>query len=237
MFCIKLDEKGKIAKYKARIVARGFSQRPGNYDQTYAPFLSKKGLHFLFAYAAEQNQRVHQIDIKTAFLYAKLDKDLYLDFSEGYHIKSFDKSTHILKLNKSINRLKQSSMLWKSMIKDFLIKELSFTPIKEEKCLYRRQKTNCYGLLGIYLDDILISSNSIKGIQNIKTKLANRFQTVDLGIAKYILGMEIEQKFLYRKISQSLYIDHVASKYKLLDVKSRRIPDLENEKLIKNENK
>ncbi|KAI0996189.1 hypothetical protein K3495_g11990 [Podosphaera aphanis] len=79
VFDVKTDENGEIIKYKARFVARGFSQKQGiNYDETFAPTLPYNALRIFLATAAKHNWKIHQMDVVTAFLVRKLKEKVYL---------------------------------------------------------------------------------------------------------------------------------------------------------------
>jgi hypothetical protein len=81
---VKRDQVGKIVKYKARWVARGFSQRHGeDYDETYAPVVKKRVLQILKVIAQHRGLLVRQLDVKTAFLRATLDEEIYMDLPPG----------------------------------------------------------------------------------------------------------------------------------------------------------
>ena len=92
-------------RYKARLVAKGFSQKLGvDYNKTFAPVVSKASLRILLSLAAVNDWEIHQLDVKTAFLYGELKEDIYVEAPEGLGYS--DKT--ILKLNKSLYRLKQA---------------------------------------------------------------------------------------------------------------------------------
>ena len=86
VYRIKCDGDGVITCYKARLVARGFSQVYGlNYDEKYAPVTCLETIRLLFALAVVKDWEIHQIDVKNAYLYGKLNKEIYMDPPLGYH--------------------------------------------------------------------------------------------------------------------------------------------------------
>ena len=92
-------------KYKARLVAHGYTQLYGlDYWETYAPVSSSRAIRTLLAIAAANNMILHQMDIDTAFLNAPLDEEIYMLPPEGYP----DGDGYVLKLKKSLYGLKQS---------------------------------------------------------------------------------------------------------------------------------
>lgn len=85
VFRIKRKPDGTIDRYKARLVARGFSQKSGiDYNETYAPVANILSIRLLFAHAAVENLKMSQFDIKTAFLYGDLEEEVYMEQPEGF---------------------------------------------------------------------------------------------------------------------------------------------------------
>jgi len=66
-----------MTRNKARFVAQGFNQVPGrDFDETWAPVPSAAMTRALFSVAAATGLGAHHVDVKTAFLLAKMDKDM-----------------------------------------------------------------------------------------------------------------------------------------------------------------
>lgn len=226
---IKTDADGNIARYKVRLVARGFSQRPGDFEETYAPVLSKDTLRIMLAISNKLKNKLHQVDIKTAFLYAPIDKDIYLEQPEGYAKPSTPASTHVLKLNKSIYGLRQSPALWNSVI-DKHLTDQGFIRCGYDKCLYSNKIKTIF--IGIYVDDILISTPTDEEATQVKISLKKSFDTTDLGHAKYLLGMEISNEDFGITLSQEKFILQLLDKYGYTDIKPKKTPAIQNLKLI-----
>jgi len=78
VFDIKYDAEGKMTRYKAHLVAQGFNQVPrSDFDETWAPAPNAATTRALFAVAEATGWEVHHFDVKTAFINAKLDKEMY----------------------------------------------------------------------------------------------------------------------------------------------------------------
>lgn len=74
---------GKIEKYKARLVARGFTQQFGiDYNSTFAPVTRLETVRTALAIATNNKLAVHHIDVNTAFLHGDLDEEVYLELPE-----------------------------------------------------------------------------------------------------------------------------------------------------------
>ena len=77
VYDIKRDSEANVTRYKARLVAQGFNQVPGrDCDETWAPVPSPATTRALFAVAAAKDWEVHHVDVKTALLNAKMDKEM-----------------------------------------------------------------------------------------------------------------------------------------------------------------
>src|SRR6202522_3367621 len=91
-----VDGKNIPGKEKARLVAQGFNQRPGQYDETYAPVAKMSSVRILLAWAAACDLEIYQFDCKTAFLHAKIRHPLYARPFPGYPAKDTAKVLRIL---------------------------------------------------------------------------------------------------------------------------------------------
>ena len=103
VFAIKRGPDGEIVKYKARLVARGFTQVEGvDYDETFAPTSKFSSIRSLLAVATQYDLEIHQMDVKSAFLNGELDEEIYLNWPPG-----FDPGN-----GKLLYGLKQASRQW-----------------------------------------------------------------------------------------------------------------------------
>ena len=76
--CIRLD--GSIGKYKARFVARGFSQKEElDYDEPFAPVARYTSICAVMSIATQMGWRIHQMDVKTTFLNGNIEEEVYLE--------------------------------------------------------------------------------------------------------------------------------------------------------------
>ena len=109
VYCIKCDAAGNPVHYKARLVARGFSQVYGlDYDKTYAPVTCLETIRLLLGIATQKDWEIRQIDVKSTYLNGDLDEDIYMEVPPGY---SFPKGC-ILQLRKALYRLRQAGQQW-----------------------------------------------------------------------------------------------------------------------------
>ena len=103
----KLKVDGTIDKFKARLVAQGFRQKPGiDYFDTYAPVARISTIRLLIALATINNLVIHQMDVKTAFLNGDLEEEVYMRQPKGFVAKGQEQK--VCKLIKSLYELKQA---------------------------------------------------------------------------------------------------------------------------------
>ena len=85
VFKAKLDSEGKVHTHKARLVARGFSQKYGeDYDETFAPVVHHETIRVLLAIAASRKLHVRQLDVRSAYLNGDIEEELYLEQPPGF---------------------------------------------------------------------------------------------------------------------------------------------------------
>lgn len=107
LFKIKHVANGRIEKYKARFVARGFSQKEGiDYRETFAPAAQYTSIKTVIAIAATKGWKLHQMDVKTTFLNGVIEEEAYIEQPEGFMIHG--KESHVCKLKKALYGLKQA---------------------------------------------------------------------------------------------------------------------------------
>ncbi|GKV21142.1 hypothetical protein SLEP1_g31150 [Rubroshorea leprosula] len=111
VFKTKLHPDGSIERFKARLVARGFSQVPGlDFDETFSPVLKPTTLRLVIALATTLSWPLKQLDVKNAFLHGKLKEEVYMSQPLGFEDPIHP--NHVCKLNKSIYGLKQAPRAW-----------------------------------------------------------------------------------------------------------------------------
>jgi len=107
---IKHDSEGNMTRYKARLVAQSFNQVPGrDFDETWAPVPSSATTRALFTVAAAKDWEVHHVDVKTAFLNEKMDKEMYIKLPVGSEPGEAD---DVRRLNMALYGTKQAGRLW-----------------------------------------------------------------------------------------------------------------------------
>ena len=226
----KLNEKGEIDKHKARLVAKGFSQQHGiDYGETFAPVARLDTVRFVLAIAAQNKWPIYQMDVKSAFLNGILNEEVYVQQPPGFEVKG--QENKVYKLKKALYGLKQAPRAWYSRIDRYLLKD-GFRRSNNEPTLYI--KANQQGnilILCLYVDDMIYTGNML--LDEFKEAMKCEFEMTDLGLMKYFLGIEVEQKHDGIFISQQKYATDVLKKFRMENCKPADTPIAFGTKLSK----
>ncbi|GJZ74271.1 putative RNA-directed DNA polymerase [Tanacetum coccineum] len=192
IFKKKTDMDGNVYTYKARLVAKRFTQTYRvDYEETFSPIADIRAIRILIAIAAFYEYEIWQMDVKTAFLNGYLDEDIYM-----VQLKGFIDPKHprkVCKLQRSIYDLKQASRNWNKRF-DEEIKRFGFTQNIDEPCVYQKASGINVTFLILYVDDIIIMGNHIPSLQSVKEYLGKYFAMKDLGEAAFILGINLKDR-------------------------------------------
>ena len=119
IYKIKHAADGSIEKYKARFVARGFSQKEGiDYEETFAPVSIYTSIILVLALVVVMKWKVHQMDVKTTFLNGVVEEEVYVEQPLGF--ETHDRDSHVCKLKKAMYGLKQEPRTWYDRIDSFI---------------------------------------------------------------------------------------------------------------------
>eukprot|EP00253_Pinus_taeda_P007197 PITA_07197 len=111
VYKVKYKANGTLDKYKARLVARGFSQKEGiDYEETFAPIAKMSTIRLVLVLAAQFKWKVHQMDVKSAFLNGDLQEEVYMTQPQGFKIVGQEHK--VCRLAKALYGLKQAPWAW-----------------------------------------------------------------------------------------------------------------------------
>lgn len=159
-----------IQRYRARLVARGFTQEKGiDYSHTYAPVCDLSAIRLLFAHAAKENLIIKQFDIKTAFLYGELEENVFMEQPPGY----ITREGKVYQLKRPLYGLKQASRQWNAKFSDFLLK-LKFRQSQNDNCIFIQ--TDPLLIKAVYVDDGIVLSKNQSAIDNLIKALQTTFE-------------------------------------------------------------
>lgn len=234
VYKIKRNENGETVKFKARLVIKGCSQRPGiDYTEVFSPVVRLASLRYLFALAVKYDLDICQMDAVSAFLQGDIEEEIYMKQPPLY-----ESGEKVCKLKKSLYGLKQASRQWNKKL-DSTLKQMDLLQTKLDPCIYYKiEGDSNITFVAIYVDDLLIFTNNQKIKNHIKGELNKKFKMKDLGDLCYCIGIHIERDrkngVIY--LDQRKYILEVLQKYGMSDCKTVKTPMDVNTKFNEKEN-
>ena len=195
VFVRKRNENNDIIRYKARLVAQGFSQRPGiDYEETYSPVMDAITFRFLISLAVSEELDMRLMDVITAYLYGSIDSDIHMKIPEGFKlpeaVSTKPRSMLSIKLQRSLYGLKQSGRMWYNRLSEYLLKE-GYVNNPICPCVFIKKSETGFAIIAVYVDDL-----NLVGTPEELTKTAEylkkEFEMKDLGKTKFCIGLQIE---------------------------------------------
>ena len=202
VFRTKLNADCSINKYKAKLVVKGYAQIFGvDYSDTFAPVS-----RLVLAIAAQKGWKVFQLDVKSAFLNGVLHEEIYVKQPEGFVVQGKEDKVYLLK--KALYGLKQAPRAWYSRINDHLL-NIGFEKSLSVSTLYVKHKGNNVLIVSLYVDDMLVTGDDTRLVEEFKQEMMQAFEMTDLCLMTYLLGIEIKQNenevFICQKNMQKKY--------------------------------
>jgi Reverse transcriptase (RNA-dependent DNA polymerase) len=178
------------SRYGSRTVAKGFSQIPGkDLHENHAPVVHDTTFRMILVAQISYKLSSRHFDIETAFLYGKLEEEIYMQFPEEY--EEYSSNTHFVLLLKALYGLVQAARQWWRKITEVFAK-LDLFPTQADPCLFvrklRRNELPAYIIL--YVDDGgIIGTPQI--IQEGINSLKQDFMVKDLGPIEHFVGCHL----------------------------------------------
>lgn len=212
VFDVKRHADNTVERFKARLVARGFSQVLGqDYFETFAPTVRADTLRIFLAIVASEDLECTQFDIKNAFTESHIQETIYLAPPEGLPLKK----GYALKVKRSLYGLKQAARNWNKMLRDYLL-EIGFEQSQADPCLFTHEEKEL--IILTYVDDIPCAGKSKENIKWFYKTLHKRFNTKslgELGESHKILGLRVtrdrKQKTIH--LDQEQYIENACRRF------------------------
>ncbi|XP_061476560.1 uncharacterized protein LOC133381448, partial [Rhineura floridana] len=149
IFKRKRSSTGQIQRYRARLVAKGFTQQFGtDYDTVFAPVVKHESIRVLLKIAAIENMHVSHYDIGTAFLHGELKEEIYMEQPPGCETQP----GLVCKLQKSLYGLRQSARCSNEKLDDVL-QSMNFKRCVADPCVYVKETKGGLTYCLVYVDD------------------------------------------------------------------------------------
>ncbi|GKA66569.1 putative ribonuclease H-like domain-containing protein [Tanacetum coccineum] len=134
VFSNKKDERGIVIRNKARLVAQWYTQEEGiDYDEVFAPVARIEAIRLFLAYASFKDFVVYQMDVKSSFLYGKIEEEVYVCQLPGF--EDPDLPDRVYKVKKALYRLHQALRVWYETLSTYLL-DNGFQRGKIDKTLF-----------------------------------------------------------------------------------------------------
>jgi len=226
VFKTKRDTEGNIVRHRARLVARGYTQKHGvDYFATYAPVCDTTTIRLLFAYAAHNRLLLRQFDVKAAFLHGDLEERVFMEQPPGFE----HDDNKVYRLKKAIYGLKQAGRQWNIKFSSSLV-EYGLKQCSEDDCIFFNKDI----IVALYVDDGMILAREETKINQLLTRLSSSFDLNAIN-SHIFLGFQyhIDQDGSIT-LYQSSYIKNILDRYNMSDANPMDSPEVLNP--VQNEN-
>ena len=140
VYKVKPETELEPERYRSRLCVLGNRQTEDSYGETFAAVAKVKSFRLLLTLCVHFGLTMTQLDVSNAFMYADLDRDIYVHPPPGHeHLGK-------LKLNKSLYGLKQAPRLWYDTMKATL-QEMGFEQLASDVCCFKHPTKRCYILM------------------------------------------------------------------------------------------
>ncbi|GJV89601.1 putative ribonuclease H-like domain-containing protein [Tanacetum coccineum] len=185
----KKDERGVVVRNKARLVAQGHRQEEGiDYDEVFAPVARLEAIRIFLAFASYMGFIVYQMDVKSAFLYGKIDEEVYVSQPPGFQDPKHPKKVY--KVVKALYGLHQAPRAWYATLSTFLLQN-GYRRGTIDKTLFLKKDKNDIILVQVYVDDIIFGSTKKSWCEEFEALMKSRFQMSSMGELTFFLGLQI----------------------------------------------
>ncbi|GJX33986.1 putative ribonuclease H-like domain-containing protein [Tanacetum coccineum] len=201
------DERGIVVKNKARLVAQGHTQEEGiDYDEVFAPVARIEAIRLFLAYASFKDFVVFQMDVKSDFLYGKIEEEVYvcqpLSFEDPHFL---DK---VYKVEKALYGLHQAPRAWYEILSTNLLDNVFHRGHIDKTLFIKRHKDDIL-LVQVYVDDIIFGSTKKEMSTEFEKLMHDKFRMSSIGELSFFLGLQVQQKSNGVFISQDKYVAEI----------------------------
>ncbi|GAA5913710.1 hypothetical protein JCM5296_000009 [Sporobolomyces johnsonii] len=201
----------RVVRYKARLVAQGFAQRPGiDFNETFAPVARMSTIRFLVALAASEGLSIEQFDFDTAFLNGKMTEDVYIKVPPGYPHQHGPGD--VLKLIGAMYGTKQAPREWHAAV-DSLMTKRGYRKSSSDVCLYIKDVDGSNVFVVLYVDDGLIVAKDKQVVDRELRALHDVYKLKRMGRVSTFLSLEFHHSAMGVWIGQPKYIKSILGRF------------------------
>jgi hypothetical protein len=162
VFVRKRNENNEVVRYKARLVAQGFTQRPDiDFNETYSPVMSGITFRYLISLVVQKRLSMQLMDVVAAYLYGSLDSDIYMKVPNGISITNLGTNCNMycVKLKRSLYGLKKSGRMWYNRLSEYLLQK-GYSNNDDCPCVFIKKSSIGFCIISVYVDDLNIIGNT-----------------------------------------------------------------------------
>ncbi|GJY01828.1 putative ribonuclease H-like domain-containing protein, partial [Tanacetum coccineum] len=228
-----LCSKGVVVKNKARLVAQGHRQEESiDFDEVFAPVARIEAIRIFLAFVSYMGFIVYQMDVKSAFLYGKIDEEVYVSQPPGFLDPKYPQKVY--KVVKALYGLHQAPRAWYATLSTFLLKN-GYRRRTIDKTLFIKKDKYDIILVQVYVDDIIFGSTKKSWCDEFEALMKSRFQMSSIGELTFLLRLQVKQKEDGIFISQDKYVAEILKKFDFANVKTASTPIETQKPLVKDE--
>jgi hypothetical protein len=190
VFVQNRNENNEVVRYKVRLVAQDFMQRPDvDFNRIYSPIMNEITIRYLISLT------------------------IYIKVSDGISVSNTNRNIYCVKLVKSLYGLEQSGRMWYNQLNEFLLNK---GYLNSDDCPYMfiRKSSTGFCIISVYIDDLNIIGHA-KDIDEARNHLKKEFKMKDLDKTKFCLGLQIEYLHTGILIHQSIYVKKVLEQFNM----------------------
>nr|GEX13219.1 putative ribonuclease H-like domain-containing protein [Tanacetum cinerariifolium] len=213
----------------------GHIQEEGiDYDEVFAPVARIEAIRLFLAYASFKDFMVYQMDVKSDFLYIKIEEEVYVCQPPGF--EDLDFYEKVYKVEKALYGLHQAPRAWYETLSTYLL-DNGFHRGKIDKTLFIKRHKDDILLVQIYVDDIIFGSTKKELCNAFEKLMHDKFQMSSMGEPIFFLGLQVKQKKEDIFISQDTYVAAILKKFGFFKVKTTSTPMETQKPLLKDEDR
>jgi hypothetical protein len=187
----KEGEKGEVVRNKSKLVAQGFNQKEGiDYEETFTPVAHLEAIRILRAFSVAKGFKLHQMDVKSAFLSGVLEEEVYVRQPPGFECEKYPH--RVYKLRKALYGLKQAPRAWYGRLRGFLF-ERGFEIGKVDQTLFLLGQGRDILIVHVYVYDIVFGGSSNFFVARFAEDMSREIEMSMMGELQFFLGIQIKQ--------------------------------------------
>ncbi|GJV71152.1 putative ribonuclease H-like domain-containing protein [Tanacetum coccineum] len=204
------------------IVAQGHRHEEGiDYDKVFAPVARIEAIRLFLAFASYMGFMVYQMDVKSAFLYRRIDEEVYVTQPKGFMDPQHPKKVY--KVVKALYGLHQAPRAWYATLSTFFLKH-GYRRGTIDKTLFLKKHNRDIILVQVYVDDIIFGSTKKAWCNEFEALIKGEFEMSVMGELTFFLGLQVQQRLDGMFISQDKYVQEILKKFDLESVRTATTP-------------